>query len=340
MRYPKFLQEHGTIGFVAPSFGCVMEPYHTLFQNALRRFEQMGYQTKLGPNVYADCGIGISNTPKACADELMEAYEDAQSDILISCGGGELMCEVLSELDFSRIKNAEPKWYLGYSDNTNFTFLSTTMLDTAAVYGPCASEFGQEPLHDAMRNALAVMTGKQLHFKGYDKWELEQLKDAQHPLVGYHLTEESRPVLYQYHNPVSGRLAGGCLDCLANLVGTRFDCVAEFNERYREDGIIWFLESCDLNVMSIRRALWNLKEAGWFSNAKAFLIGRPGCYGQEMMGLDQYSAVTGILGDLNVPILMDLDIGHLPPQIPMLSGACATVSVIDGKFEIQYTLKP
>ena len=48
-------------------------------------------------------------------------------------------------------------------------------------------------------------------------------------------------------------LVGGCMDCLVNLTGTSFDKVKEFNERYAADGIIWFLESCDLNVFAIRR---------------------------------------------------------------------------------------
>ncbi len=339
MRYPEFIKENGTIGFVAPSFGCVMEPYHTLFENALKRFQNWGYQTKLGPNVYADCGIGISNTPKLCAKELMEAYGDGDSDVLISCGGGELMCEILSDMDFDALKKQKPKWFLGYSDNTNFTFLSTTLMDTAALYGPCASEFGQEPLHQAMENAFAVLKGEKLSFESYNLWEIDQIKDENHPLATYNLTEPSVPKCVQYDGPVEGRLVGGCLDCLANLQGTRFDRVRDFTNRYQEDGIIWFLEACDLNVMSIRRTLWSMKEAGWFSHVKAFLIGRPGCYGQEMMGLDQYNAVTGVLLEFGVPIMMDLDIGHLPPQIPMISGAYAKVAVIDGKFKIDYELK-
>ena len=48
--------------------------------------------------------------------------------------------------------------------------------------------------------------------------------------------------------------------------------------------------------------------------------------GQEMMGLDQYNAVTGILSDFGVPILMDLDIGHLSPMMPLVTGAPAEVS--------------
>lgn len=36
----------------------------------------------------------------------------------------------------------------------------------------------------------------------------------------------------------SGRLLGGCLDCLVNLKGTEFDKTVEFVEKYKEDGII------------------------------------------------------------------------------------------------------
>ena len=34
MRFPEFLKPDGTIGFVAPSFGCSTEPYKTSFVNA------------------------------------------------------------------------------------------------------------------------------------------------------------------------------------------------------------------------------------------------------------------------------------------------------------------
>ena len=119
MRYPKNLSEHGTIGFVAPSFGCATEPYHTAFLSAQKKFKNMGHTLDLGPNCYADCGIGISNTPEACGRELTEYYCSDKNEVLISCGGGELMCETLDAVDFEQIRAAAPKWYMGYSDNTN-----------------------------------------------------------------------------------------------------------------------------------------------------------------------------------------------------------------------------
>ena len=133
-----------------------------------------------------------------------------------------------------------------------------------------------------------------------------------------------------------GRLVGGCMDCLVNLTGTSFDKVKEFNERYADDGIIWFLESCDLNVFAIRRAMWQMDNAGWFKNVKGFLIGRPLCYGQEMMGLDQYRAVTGIAAKYNVPVIMDCDFGHLSPSMPIVSGAYTQVKVKDNDLSLNY----
>ena len=42
MRYPKFLPVNGTIGFVAPSFGCATEPYYTAFLNAQKKISENG----------------------------------------------------------------------------------------------------------------------------------------------------------------------------------------------------------------------------------------------------------------------------------------------------------
>ena len=114
MKYPDFLEENGTIGFVAPAFGCATEPYKSAFANARRIFEGMGHPTIAGENCYVDLGAGISNTPQKCGEELNEAYCSEDSQILMSCGGGELMCEVVPYIDFERIRMAKPKWFMGY----------------------------------------------------------------------------------------------------------------------------------------------------------------------------------------------------------------------------------
>lgn len=346
MRYPAFLRENGAIGFVAPSFGCATEPYKSGFLNAQKRWEEQGFHLQLGPNCYVEVGVGISNTPKKCGEELTAYYCDKNNECLISCGGGELMCEILDFVDFEKIRQADPKWYLGYSDNTNFTFLLATLCDVASVYGPCAAAFGMEPLHPSLNDAMLLLQGKKLTMQGYDKWERESLKDEEHPYAPYNLTETS---VIKYYLPdgmtnvdinFTGRLLGGCMDCLVNFLGTKYDKVTEFTERYREDGIIWFLEACDLNLMGIRRAMWQMEHAGWFKYCKGFLIGRPRLgMGVEEFGIDSYQAVCEMLYHYQVPVLMDLDIGHLPPSMPLICGSMANV-VSDGKtYRVEMELK-
>ncbi len=374
MKYPEFLKPGGTIGFVAPSFGCATEPYLSAFDNAQRKWKEMGCKLQLGPNCYAQEGIGISNTPQKCGEELTEYYCSGANDVLISCGGGELMCEILDYVDFEKLRQARPKWYMGFSDNTNMTFLLTTLCDTASIYGPCAAAFGMEPWHPSIRDAMALLNGRQLTFEGYDKWEREWLKDEEHPLLPYNVTEPSviRYVLPDGRTNVEslreerrgghvldaaksaaadtadnaapqielrGRLLGGCMDCLVNLLGTKYDKVTAFTERYRDDGILWFLEACDLNVMSIRRAMWQMEHAGWFAHCSGFLIGRPLCHGQEMMGLDQYGAVYETIRKYNVPVLLDLDIGHLSPMLPLVCGSMAQVHSDGTHYSVEMTLR-
>lgn len=340
MRYPQFLKDNDCIGFVAPSFGCATEPYKSGFINAQKKLSALGYKLNLGPNCYESAGIGISNTPEKCGAELKDYYVNQPVDALISCGGGELMCEVVDYIDFEGIAKATPKWYVGYSDNTNFTFLSTTLADTAAIYGPCAATFGMEPWHPYIQDTLDLLAGRKLSFTGYPKWEYESLKSEDNPLATLNTTEESIIKTYPGNSlSMKGRLIGGCLDSLSVLVGTKYDKVKEFIEKYEGDGIIWFLEACELNPMGIRRALWNLDRAGWFKHASGFIIGRPMLFGEECMGLDQYNSVTGILGAYDVPILMDADIGHLPPMIPIISGCMATVEAEDNDYTISYELR-
>lgn len=349
MRYPEFIKKNGTIGFLAPSFGCATEPYTSAFNNALKNFKEMGYQCKLGPNCYVMEGVGISNTPEKCGQEVMDMFLDEESDSLISCGGGELMCEILEFVDFEKLKETKPKWFMGFSDNTNLVHLLPTLCDTAAIYAPCASAYGMDPWHESIFDAFNVFTGKQTKVSGYDLWEREYSKDEEHPLLPYNVTRDRILRLYKdgvfvedaresdMEITMKGRLIGGCMDCLVNLLGTRFDKTVEYVEKYKEDGILWFLEACDLNVFSIRRAMWQMEQAGWFKYVKGFIFGRA-LNGEPMMDLDSYKAVLHVAAKYNVPVVMDADIGHLSPMMPIVSGSIGEIRVKgnDITLEMEY----
>lgn len=132
---------------------------------------------------------------------------------------------------------------------------------------------------------------------------------------------------------MEGRLLGGCMDCLVTLLGTKYDKTTEFAEKYEEDGILWFLEACELNTLSIRRAMWQMEHAGWFKNVKGFLIGRP-LNSETVMGLDAYKAVLDVVEKYHVPVIFDVDIGHLAPMMPLVVGSKANVCVKGNTMEI------
>jgi len=340
MRYPEFLADGGTIGFVAPSFGCAWDPYKTAFENALSKFENKGFKTLPGPNAYASSGCGISNTPQLCGKEFTDFYTRSDTDVLISCGGGELMCEILPFVDFDAIKEAQPKWFMGYSDNTNLTYPLATICDTASFYGPCASTFGMEPWHPSIEDAFALLRGQKTEFEGYPKFEKESLKSEENPLATINDTEDKILTIFDGGKTdkatVRGRLIGGCVDCLVTLLGTRFDRTNEFIAKYKGDGILWFLESCDLNVFAVRRALWQMREAGWFEDCSGFVIGRPLAAAEELFGLDHITAFTEPLKDFGVPIILDADFGHVAPSLPIITGAVGTFEACGNDLKVKY----
>lgn len=397
MRYPEFLKENGTVRLVAPSFGAGFEPYISMQESAVKQFEERGVKVSLGPNCRSNCGIGISNTPQKCGEELTESYVNPEYDVLLSVGGGELMCETLSELDVDAIDNAKPKWFMGYSDNTNFTFLLATRFDVASIYGPSSGTFGMRPWHQYLKDAWEVLCGRKLSVSNYDYFEVESLKSEENPLAPLNPTEPScikafvpatgkgcgsansggsgdvvtgcsvggstsgdydgtsernvsvwqrdwdiltDGVMSTNDIEMEGRLIGGCLDILDVLVGTRFDYVNQFIGKYREEGFIWYLEACDLNVFEIRRALWTMQEAGWLRHVKGFIFGRPMTGIQPMMNLNHFDAVLPTACVKNqAPVILDADIGHVAPSMPIINGAYAKVRFKNGSLKIDYELK-
>ena len=348
MRIPKSIKPGDTIGIVAPSFGAATEPYITRFDASIRAFEARGYRVKTAPSCRKGDGLGISTDPESAAKDVMDFYLDPSVDALISVGGGELMNETISCLDFGTLKKAEPKWFMGYSDNTNMIFPMAVTADTAGIYGPCAAGFGK-PWEETEKDAFALLEGTKTRITGYELYELPEAGDSVRktdPLSPYILTEKKilrtfvpdgrrmREAGADEKVSFKGTLLGGCLDVLVNLSGTKY---AAGIERFSE--VVWVIEACDLNPMAIRRSLWSLKNQGWFDAAAGFLVGRPlASFRQDMMGVNQYNAVTDVLRELEVPIVADADIGHISPMMPLVIGAEASVTVLGNDIATEMKL--
>ena len=79
-----------------------------------------------------------------------------------------------------------------------------------------------------------------------------------------------------------------------------------------------------------------MRLAGWFERAEAVLVGRTAA--PDHPQLTQREAVLDALGRLDLPIVWDLEIGHVPPHLPLVNGALARVVVEGDTRQITQTL--
>lgn len=340
MKYPKFLSKNGKIGVCAPSFGSVIEPYVSRLNNAIKNFSELGHEVVLTDGVKKQ-NKAASDTGENRAKEFLSLYLDNDIDVIISEAGGEVEYELLKYLDFEAIKNADPKWFQGYSDNTILTFLLTTICDIASIYGVNFPEYGMSKWYKNVSDSYAILKGNLLSVSHIKEYEVESTKKQEgHYLDSYNITEENEVICLSGESEFNskGRALVGCLDVLSNLVGTKYDKVKEFNQKYKDDGVIFFLESCELNVLAQQRALHQLKSAGWFDNVKAIVIGRP-LVKEVLFDVDYKEANFKELEELNVPVLIDASFGHISPNVSIISGSVTTINYEKGNLKIDFSLE-
>ncbi len=246
--------------------------------------------------------------------------------------------DILPHLNFKKLSDLPAKWVCGYSDITTLTFPLTVKSDIATIHGSNLMNMGFKNIHETDLRVFYVMSEvntKQQSFEtygGYAGWNNLD-KDI------YNLDKPSLWKSLAGSSQVSfkGRMIGGCLDTICKLAGTDFAPVSRFLEKYMDDGFIWTLESCEMNASDIYRTLWQLKECGWFKYANGIIIGRPDGY-SDSKDFNYTDALRQGLDCLNIPVLYDADIGHIPPQIQIINGALGKVDFEDGHADVYQSL--
>lgn len=336
MIYPKFLEQNNTIGVTAPSDGIVEQIDINRLNNAIENFKKRGYNIKETEDVRKS-EKGKSAPSKVQAKELEILFKDKDIKCIICAGGGDFLLEMLSEVDFEVIKN-NPKWLQGYSDPTGLLFTITTNLDIATIYADNFKSFGMENWHKSLEDNLKILEGniiKQESFKKYESTRSERVIGNE----GYNLDSKVKwETLNNEEINITGRMIGGCLDILSELFGTRFDKTKEFIEKYKEDGIVWYLENCEMTSENIIRTLWKFKDNGWFEHTNGIVFGRSALE-KSSYDISFKEAVTRVLGDMNIPIIFNADIGHMSPRMTIINGAMCNIISKDGKGKITFDLK-
>ncbi|SHI58058.1 S66 family peptidase [Parasporobacterium paucivorans] len=335
MIFPKHIKPGDTIAVTALSNGLSKEEDKARFQNGKKKLGEKGYKVEFTENVFTADAKGRSSDGKTRAAQLDALLRREDVSCIFSAKGGDFLVEMLEFVDFDSVR-VNPKWIQGYSDNTAILFPITTKLDIATAYGSNFGDFGMQDWDVSVRRNLEILEGKTRVQTSFEMYE-DGFHDKETGLEGY---RTDMPVLWRNLRgeesiTMQGRLIGGCLDVLLTLAGTRYDGAVEYVHKYREDGIIWYLESFDLNSEALMMGLWRLREMGWFEHCRGIVFGRPLLF-STFTDTSYDEAVLTMLGSLDVPIIMDADIGHKGPQFVMINGAIARIFSAGGKGDMVY----
>lgn len=335
MIFPKYIQKGDTIGVTATSNGITDEIKIKRFNDGKANLEKVGYDVLFTDNVFTADHRGCSSDGRTRAKQLHNLISNEDVSAIVLAAGGDYLMEMLEHLDFEEIKN-NPKWIQGYSDSTGLLYAITTLCDVATVYGFHFSDFGMAPWQDCVKTGFGILEGKEKVQKSFEYYESDR-HDYVTGKEGYFNDERVcwKNARGEEKIEIKGRLLGGCLDVINFITGTPYDGTLKYIEKYSEDGILWFLESFNLEDVVMITNLWRLKQMGYFKNAKGFVFGRPLMY-NTWIDQSYEDAVMSVLGDLNVPIIFDADIGHKGPQFSMINGAVAKVTSEGGKGVLEY----
>ena len=331
MIFPNKLNLGDTIATTAVSCGCADENDILRLENSIKKLKEYGFNVKETRNVRTNNKLD-SSTPKERAEEFMELLENNEVKAIIATNGGEILMDMLPYLDIERIKKSKPKWIQGYSDPSLLNYFITTKFNIATINSVNFKSFGMENWHECLIKDIEFLkNGDIISQNSFDMFESARVKDD--PYAGYALSEKVQyKSLYSKEDIVKGRIIGGCIDVISLVLGTKFDNTVNFCKQF-DEGMLWYIDNCELNMAGFYRTIWQMKQAGWFNNARGFLIGRTPVE-KEYFDFNYLDSLHKAFDDLNVPVFYDVDIGHLPPQWTMINGSLGEFKYLDGRGEL------
>lgn len=332
MRYPENLKIGDTIGICAPSDGISKPEKIEKLNKAIKKLEKMGYKIIETESVRNSIK-GRSNTALKRAQEFMELWKNEEVKLILYATGGDFLMEMIDELDFDTLKKLPPKWTQGFSNITTMSFFLNTICDIPSIYCDAVKDYAMEPLYPNLQDALNLVSGKDVIQESFEKHSdgKEDHKD-----YTYNLTLETkwRNITGGEEIVMQGRAIGGCLDDIDCLIGTKYDKVKDYIEKYKQDGIIWFLECYEVSTPGLERTLWKMKNAGYFEHCKGIIFGRPFIM-REDYEINEDEAILDAIGKINIPIITGADIGHIPPQLAIMQGAILKITSKNGKGTVE-----
>ena len=241
--------------------------------------------------------------PPEIADELNRLLRDPEIRAIFVLVGGRTTMSYLDLIDYEAVRR-DPKPLIGFSDIDVLHLALHSQTGLVSIHGDLvlegfanrheSSDSHRQALHEAYLGVL-TSTDAQGVLPAIGEWECWRSGRAQ------------------------GRLVGGLLNRLILVQATPYALSAD-----RFDGAILFWEELATSFAAIWNGLHALRYAGVLDRIAGMVVGTvvdvmPTEGGPETLR----DVVLDVLGDRDIPVLGNVDIGHNPPNIPLPLGVRA-----------------
>ncbi len=299
---PRALKPGDTVGLITPSTFVSDPDALALAEKTVAYF---GLKPKWGKNVRQREGY-LGGTAQGRLDDLHAMFRDREVKALFALRGGYGAAQLLDRIDYDLIRS-NPKILLGYSDITSLHLAIQKKTGLVTFHGPVVLSRFTAYTQQHFRAAL---------FDAKPMGAIANPADL-NPLRPAHTLRTVR------RGTARGRLIGGNLTLICSLMGTPY----EIDTR----GRILFTEDVDEEPYRIDRMLTQLRLAGKLDAAAGIVFGecadcRPKDFKPSFNSTFTLGEVLDrILGDLKIPVLSGLTIGHTEDQLTLPEGVMATL---------------
>ena len=327
------------VAIVSLSSGILGEPSVEFEKNiGVTRLEEFGLQVRFMPHALSGLDY-IRNHPKERAQDLLEALNDPEIDMIMTAIGGDDTYRLLPYLfeNDELKKAAADKVFLGFSDTTINHFMlhkagMRTFYGQAFLPDLCELDVDMLPYTKQYFREL-ITTGTIREITPSDVWYEERTEftpdqvgnsTPSHPNCGFELLQG--PSVF------SGKILGGCIDSMYDcFCGDRYEDMPVLCRKYHLfpdakdwEGRIILLETSEEKPTPglYRQALEYLKATGVFDAVSGILAGKP----QDEIYAEEYKKLlVEVIDNPDLPILFNVNIGHALPRCIIPFGVPATV---------------
>ncbi len=335
----KCLQPGDKVAIVSPSAG-IPSIFPWVYEQGVSRIREIFQLDPVEFPTALKSPEHLSKNPKARADDINKAFADPSIKAIIATIGGNDQIRILPYLD-KKIIVANPKPFMGYSDNTNLHLFLWNLGITSFYGGAVMTQFamggGMHPYTvDMIKRALFNPSIGEVH-------PSQEWSDVDLDWADKQNLSKARPFYassgWIWHNhledTLKGILWGGCLEVLDFHLSIK----RHLPSHEELDGAILFLETSEEMPPAgfVYRFFAALAELGYLKLFKAILMAYPKAQslgmnppeGREAFIQNQQTAVKTALNDYNVsiPVIFNMNFGHTDPQMIIPSGGTV---IIDG----------